>query len=294
MYPRAIELYGHHYKIHYPGLEHESARGIRRSPLYHLLKEKGAVYGSKAGWERPNWFALQGVEREDRSSFRRPNWFEPVAAEHRCVRERVALIDQSSFSKFELVGTGALAAIDRLAAARMAKPVGSVVYTQLCNEHGGIECDLTITRLAEDRFYIVTGSGFAVHDSHWIGQHLPQDGAARLIDVTSSRAVINLCGPRARQVLERVAEEDVSNAAFPFATARFSPMLRRRNSRRSGSAGSPIATTRSPARRDAMCCASRARRPGTTSTARARGLMRRPPLPPASMPRCCSSTLRTG
>jgi sarcosine dehydrogenase len=220
MYPRAIELYGHHYKIHYPGLEHESARGIRRSPLYHLLKEKGAVYGSKAGWERPNWFAPAGMEREDRPFFRRPNWFEPVAVEHRAVRERVALIDQSSFSKFELNGTGALAAIDRLAAARMDKPIGSTVYTQLCNERGGIECDLTITRLASDRFYIVTGSGFAVHDSHWIGQHLPSDGSARLTDVTSSRAVINLCGPKARQVLERVAEQDVSNAGFPFATAR--------------------------------------------------------------------------
>jgi 4-methylaminobutanoate oxidase (formaldehyde-forming) len=220
MYPRAVELYGQHYKIHYPGLEHESARGIRRSPLHHLLQEKGAVHGSKAGWERPNWFAPPGMEREDRPSFRRPNWFEPVAAEHRAVRQRVALIDQSSFSKFELSGPGALAAIDRLAAARMDRPVGSVVYTQLCNERGGIECDLTVTRIAEDRFYIVTGSGFAVHDSHWIGQHLPQDGSVRLADVTSGRAVINLCGPRAREVLARVTEQDVSNAAFPFATAR--------------------------------------------------------------------------
>ncbi len=220
MYPRAVELYGHHYKIHYPGQEHESARGIRRSPLYERLKARGAVYGSKAGWERPNWFAPPGMEPVDRPSFRRPNWLEPVAAEHRAVRERVALIDQTSFSKFELAGPGALAAIDALAAARMDRPVGSVIYTQLCNEKGGIECDLTITRLAEDRFYIVTGSGFAVHDSHWIAQHLPADGSARLCDVTSAHAVINLCGPLARQVLERLAEEDVGNAAFPFATAR--------------------------------------------------------------------------
>ena len=220
MYPRAIELYGHHYKIHYPGLEHESARGIRRSPLYHQLKEKGAVYGSKAGWERPNWFTPAGAERIDRPSFSRPNWFEPVAGEHKAVRERVALIDQSSFSKLELAGPGALAALDRLAAARMDRPVGSVIYTQLCNEAGGIECDLTVTRLGEDRFYIVTGSGFAVHDSHWISQHLPADGSARLADVTSARAVINLCGPQARRVLERVCEQDVGNPAFPFATAR--------------------------------------------------------------------------
>jgi glycine cleavage system aminomethyltransferase T/glycine/D-amino acid oxidase-like deaminating enzyme len=220
MYPRAIELYGHHYKIHYPGLEHASARGIRRSPLYEALKQKGAVFGSKAGWERPNWFAYPDIEAIDRPSFRRPNWFEPVAGEHRAVRERVALIDQSSFSKFELSGPGALAALDKLAAARMDRPIGSVIYTQLCNERGGIECDLTITRLAEDRFYIVTGSGFAVHDSQWIGQHLPTDGSARLADVTSSHAVINLCGPLARRVLERLSEQDVSNPAFPFATGR--------------------------------------------------------------------------
>jgi sarcosine dehydrogenase len=220
MYPRAVELYGQHYKIHYPGLEHESARGIRRSPLYYPLKEKGAVFGSKAGWERPNWFARPGMEPIDRPSFGRPNWFEHVAGEHRAVRERVALIDQSSFSKFELTGPGALAALDRLAAARMDRPIGSVIYAQLCNERGGIECDLTVTRLATDRFYIVTGSGFAVHDSHWISRHLPADGSAGLADVTSSRAVINLCGPLARRVLERLSEQDVSNAAFPFATAR--------------------------------------------------------------------------
>src|SRR5258708_27608637 len=126
------------------------------------------------------------MEREDRPAFRRPSWFEPVAAEHKAVRERVAFIDQSSFSKFELSGPGALAAIDRLAAARMDKPIGSVVYTQLCNERGGIECDLTNSRLAADLFYIVTRSGFAVHDSPWIRQHLPPAGSPRLTHVTPS------------------------------------------------------------------------------------------------------------
>ena len=220
MYPRAIELYGHHYKIAYPGLEHESARGIRRSPLYATLKEKGAVYGSKAGWERPNWFAPTGMEAVDKPSFRKPNWFEPVGAEHRAVREGVALIDQTSFSKFELAGKGALAALQHLAVSNMDKPVGSVIYTQLCNERGGIEADLTITRLSSDRFYIVTGSGFAVHDRHWIESHLPGDASAVIRDVTSSRAVINICGPKARAVLQRVSEDDLGNNGFPFATAR--------------------------------------------------------------------------
>ena len=220
MYPRAVEHYAHHYKMRYPGQESEVARGIRRSPLYEILKARGAVYGSKNGWERPNWFAPEGVEPVDHPGFTDQNWTPHVAEEHRAVREGVALIDQSSFSKFELRGPGALDAIQRLAVSNMDKPLGSVIYTQLCNQRGGIEADLTVTRLGEDRFYIVTGSGFGVHDAHWIESHLPEDCRAFLLELTSARAVINLCGPRARDVLAAVAEEDVSNATFPFATAR--------------------------------------------------------------------------
>jgi len=219
MYPRAVEHYAHHYKMRYPGQESEVARGIRRSPLYEILKARGAVYGAKNGWERPNWFAPAGVAPADRPGFTGQNWKPHVAGEHRAVREGVALIDQSSFSKFELRGPGALQALQYLAVSNMDRPAGSVIYTQLSNERGGIEADLTVTRLAEDRFYIVTGSGFGVHDAHWIESHLPKDGSAFLIEVTSARAVVNLCGPRARKVLSEVAEEDVSNEAFPFATA---------------------------------------------------------------------------
>ncbi|MGF1629372.1 MAG: FAD-dependent oxidoreductase [Kiloniellaceae bacterium] len=220
MYPRAVEHYAHHYKLRYPGQESEVARGLRRSPLYEILKARGAVYGSKNGWERPNWFAPAGVEPVDKPGFSGQNWKPYVAEEHCAVRADVALIDQSSFSKFELRGPGALAAMQRLAVSNMDRPLGSVIYTQLCNERGGIEADLTVTRLEEDRFYIVTGSGFGVHDAHWIESHLPKDGSTFLIEVTSGRAVINLCGPGAREVLSLVAEEDVSNARFPFATAR--------------------------------------------------------------------------
>ncbi|MEQ9607130.1 MAG: FAD-dependent oxidoreductase, partial [Kiloniellaceae bacterium] len=139
MYPRAVEHYAHHYKMRYPGQESAVARGIRRSPLYEILKARGAVYGSKNGWERPNWFAPTGVEAVDRPGFTEQNWKPYVAEEHRAVREGVALIDQSSFSKFELRGPGALAALQRLAVSNMDKPVGSVIYTQLCNERGGVE-----------------------------------------------------------------------------------------------------------------------------------------------------------
>ena len=220
MYPRAVEHYAHHYKMRYPGQEHESARGLRLSPFYHRLKENGAVFGSKNGWERPLWFAPEGVEPVDRLAFIDPGWQRFSADEHAAVRNAAALIDQSSFSKFELVGPEACSTLQRLTACNVDKPDGSVIYAQMCNERGGIEADLTITRLSRDRFYIVTGAGFGIHDSEWIRRHLPNDASTRLIEMTSARAVINLCGPNARKVLQAVCEDDVSNDAFPFATAR--------------------------------------------------------------------------
>jgi 4-methylaminobutanoate oxidase (formaldehyde-forming) len=227
MYDRAIELYGDHYKLAFPAKEHETRRGIRRSPLYETLKARGAVFGSRGGWERANWFATPemlrgGTEAEDRPDFDRAktNWFKQVGEEHKAVRERVALIDQTSFSKFELIGSGVVPFLQRLAVSNMDRPVGSVIYTQLCNERGGIECDLTFTRIAADRYYFVTGAAFGKHDAHWIESQMRKDGSVHLVDVTSSRAVINLCGPKARAVLEQVVEEDVSNAAFPFGSMR--------------------------------------------------------------------------
>jgi len=218
MYPRAVEHYAHHYKMRYPGSEAEAARELRLSPLYERLRAKGAVYGSKNGWERPLWFAPEGVEPVDQLDFLNPGWRQYADDEQEAVRNGVTLTDQSSFAKFELLGSGALAAIQRLAVSNMDKPVGAVIYTQLCNDRGGIEADVTISRLGENHFYIVTGAGFGVHDSDWIRQHLPQD--AVLVEVTSARAVINIAGPRARDVLAAASESDVSPGAFPFATTR--------------------------------------------------------------------------
>jgi 4-methylaminobutanoate oxidase (formaldehyde-forming) len=220
MYPRAVEHYAHHYKMRHPGAESEAARGLRRSPFHDALMAQGAVYGSKNGWERPLWFAPPGVDPVDQLAFVNPGWKRYSAGEHKAVRERAGLIDQTSFSKFELSGPGALAALQHLAVSNMDKPVGAVIYTQLCNERGGIEADLTVTRLAADRFYIVTGSGFGIHDAAWIRQNLPPDGTATLTETTSARAVLNLCGPRSREILQSVCEDDIANAAFPFATAR--------------------------------------------------------------------------
>ena len=218
---RSSEAYGHYYSIHWPGEELSSARGGRVSPVHETLRRKGAVYGSKAGWERPLWFDTGAVPASEMPSFRdKPGWFEAVGREHRAAREAVALIDQTSFSKFEVTGRGAFAALQRIAANDLDRPDGSCVYTQLCNERGGIEADLTVMRLSPERFYVVTGSGFGVRDSAWIGRHLPEDGSAEIHDVTSAYAVLNLVGPRARDVLQSATDEDVGNHAFPYLAVR--------------------------------------------------------------------------
>ena len=214
---RTLELYGKHYTIAWPSEEHDSGRPLRRSPLYERLRAAGAVFGEKLGWERANWFAQPGRdEPRDVYGFGRPNWFEAVGEEHRACRERVALFDASSFAKFLLVGQGAEAALSWICAGDVARPPGCVVYTQMLNAKGGIECDLTVTRLAVDTYYIVTGTGFATRDFAWIARNLPEGADARLLDVTSAFAVLPVMGPRARALLGRVTSDDVSNAAFPF------------------------------------------------------------------------------
>ncbi|MFK8253939.1 GcvT family protein [Ancylobacter terrae] len=217
---RTLEAYAKHYTMAWPSEEHASGRPLRRSPLYDRLKAAGAVFGEKLGWERPNWFAGDEDEPRDIYSFGRPNWFAAVGREHTACRERAALFDQTSFAKFELVGRDAEAALSWLCANDVAKKPGSLVYTQMLNARGGIEADVTVARLAPDRYYIVTGTGFATHDAHWIARNIPEGMEARLIDVTSSRAVLSLFGPRARDILAAVCGDDISNTAFPFATAR--------------------------------------------------------------------------
>ena len=174
------------------------------------------MFGSKLGWERPNWFGPEGGSAQDIPSMGRANWFEPVGEEHRSVREKVGIFDQSSFAKFELVGPDALAALDWLCANDVRKPVGRLTYTQMLNARGGIECDLTVARLAEDRFYLVTGTGFRSHDQGWILDHCD----AQLIDVTEQYGTLSLMGPRSRDVLQAVTSADCSNQAFPFGHVR--------------------------------------------------------------------------
>jgi sarcosine dehydrogenase len=221
---RTLEAYGKHYTIGFPHEEYTSGRQRIVSPLYDRLKAHGAVFGSKLGWERPNWFAPQGVAPEDVYSMGRQNWFEHVGNEHRLVRESVGLFDQSSFAKYELSGSGAVDALSWIGANSVDKPVGRLTYTQMLNTRGGIECDLTVARIAEDRFYIVTGTGFRTHDFGWISDHIPEGLDVALTDVTEQYGTLSLMGPRARDVLAAVTDADVSNAAFPFAHVRILPI----------------------------------------------------------------------
>jgi sarcosine dehydrogenase len=217
---RTREAYGKHYTIHWPSEENDSARGIRRSPLYQILKDKGAVFGAKYGWERANWFAPEGVEPKDEKTFEKPNWFEHVAAEHKAARENVVLIDQTPFSKIEVEGPGALKFLNTMAANDIEKPVGSVTYTQFCNEKGNIESDVTIARIEEQKFLIVTGTAYGLHDLEWIKKHLPKDGSVYLRDASSSYAVINVIGPNSRKLIEKVSPDDIKNDVFKFSTCK--------------------------------------------------------------------------
>lgn len=214
---RTLEAYGKHYTIAWPSEEMQTARPTRRSPLYAHLEQAGAVFGEKMGWERPNWFGPAGAK--DGYSFARPNWFDAVGREHKAAREAAVLIDQTSFAKFVLQGPDAEAALTLIAANRVDRPVGSLIYTQMLNDKGGIEADVTVVRLSHDSNYIVTGTGFATRDFHWISKGLAGFNAT-LTDITASNSVLSLMGPRARDILTRVCPDDISNAAFPFATAR--------------------------------------------------------------------------
>ena len=215
---RTLELYGKHYTLSWPHEEHESGRPVLTSPIYEILKEQGACFGSKLGWERPNWFAPEDETAQDIYSYGRQNWFPHVGKEHRAVRERVALFDQSSFAKFRIIGTDAEKALNRICANNVAKPSGALTYTQMLNSKGGIECDLTVARLAKDEFYLVSGTGFRTHDSAWIRSQFLVDEKVELHDITEEWVTFSLMGPLAREVLAQVTENDLENDNFPFGT----------------------------------------------------------------------------
>lgn len=222
---RTVETYAKYYDIHYPHDERKSGRPLRLSPAYHRLRELGAVFGEKTGWERANWFE-SNLKQAGEALYRPKGWaarnYSPaIEVEHQATRTRAGLFDATSFSKFEISGPGALALLQFLCANDIDRPTGSIVYTQMLNPRGGIECDFTITRLAADRFRIITGTAFGEHDRSWIRLHAPDDGSVRIEDVTSMVACIGLWGPRARAILQKVTRSDVSNSAFPYLSAQY-------------------------------------------------------------------------
>ena len=217
---RTIEACAKHYTMAWPHEEYSSGRPLLKSPLYDRLARHNACFGSKLGWERPNWFAPEGIDPKDEYSFGRQNWFDAVGDEHRLVRKSVGLFDVSSFAKFELSGKDAGTALEWICANNVTKSAGRITYTQLLNSRAGIECDLTVAQLEQDLFYIVTGTGFRVHDFTWIRDHIPNAAKAVLTDVTESYGAISLMGPNSRDVLQAVTDADCSNAAFRFGDVR--------------------------------------------------------------------------
>jgi 4-methylaminobutanoate oxidase (formaldehyde-forming) len=217
---RTLEAYAKHYTMAWPHEEYESARPLKTSRLYATLKSKGAAFGSKLGFERPNWFAPQGTAPKDIYTYGRQNWFDAVGEEHRAARECAVIFDQSSFAKFEVRGKDAAAALDFICAGDVTKPAGRVTYTQMLNARGGIECDLTASRFAPDRFFIVTGTGFRTHDLAWIRRNLPVGAEVAISDVTEDFGCLSLMGPRSREVLAATTNADLSNAVFPFGACR--------------------------------------------------------------------------
>jgi len=217
---RVGESLGLLYATHFPYRQFETARGVRKSAIHDRLVAAGACHGEAFGWERPNWYAPAGVKPRYQYSYGRQNWFDHSAAEHRAVREGVALFDQSSFAKFRLEGRDALRVLSPVCANDVDVPIGRLVYTQWLNERGGIEADLTVTRLAEDAFLVVTAAETETRDFHWLKSHIPADAHCVLTNVSSGMGVISIMGPRSRELLQRLTPDNLGNEEFPFATSR--------------------------------------------------------------------------
>ncbi len=213
---RVQETLGLLYERHYPFRQFETCRNIRLSPLHHELKLHNACFGQTAGWERPNWFAPEGVKPEYEYSFGKQNWFDYSASEHTAARDGVALFDQSSFSKYLVKGRDAAKVLQTVCSADVDVPVDRMVYTHWLNDRGGIEADLTVTRVDEDEYLVISGAAVTHRDLDWLRRYTPDDAHCMTVDVTNAWAVLGVMGPLARDVLSGITDIDLSTAAFPF------------------------------------------------------------------------------
>ena len=217
---RTVETLGLQYKLIYPNFAKETARNIRKTAIHEQLKKAGAYFTEGMGWEIPDWYAPAGVEAKiEKYSLKRQNWFEYLAAEHKACREDVIVMDVTSMSKFLVQGRDAEKVLNTICANDVAVPVGKVVYTQWLNERGGLEADLTVTRLAEDKYFIVSAGDFYTHDLMWLKKHIPYDAHAFVTDVTSGYTLLNIQGPKSRELIKRITTADVSKEAFTYMSA---------------------------------------------------------------------------
>jgi 4-methylaminobutanoate oxidase (formaldehyde-forming) len=217
---RIVESLGIGYQDHWPFRQWETARGVKKSILHDRLAAARACFGESAGWERPNWYARPGQTPAYEYSWGRQNWFDNNAVEHRAVREQVGVFEQSSFAKLLIQGRDAEAALNRITTADCRVPVGKVIYTQFLNERGGIEADLSVTRLASDRFFIVTAAFTATHVKGWLTDHIDANVNCVVTDVSDAWCMLNVQGPSSRELLSSIASGDWTNEGFPFGTAR--------------------------------------------------------------------------
>ena len=213
---RVSETLGLLYDNHYPYKQMETARNLRHSPLHERLAQRNACFGEAAGWERPNWFAPEGVEPKYEYSFGKQNWFEYSAAEHRNAREKVVLFDQSSFSKYLVQGRDAVKVLQRVSSANVDVEPGRMVYTHWLNQRGGIEADLTVTRIAEDEFWVISGAAQTIKDLHWLKSNIGEDEFCCVSDMTNAWAMLGVMGPGSRELLAETLRRDMSTESFPF------------------------------------------------------------------------------
>jgi|TARA_B100001540_G_scaffold136271_1_gene121100 glycine cleavage system aminomethyltransferase T/glycine/D-amino acid oxidase-like deaminating enzyme len=218
LHDRSVESLGLLYAMHWPFRQVETARGVRRSPFHDRLINLGACHGENGGWERPNWFAPEGVEPKYEYTYGRQNWFEHSAAEHRACRENAALFDQTSLAKILVQGPDAAAVLNKISSANVDVQPGTSVYTTWLNDRGGIEADLTVNRLDEERFLVVTAYTTQLKDSDWIIRNVPDGSRVAVTDVTSAWATLGIFGPKARDFVSPITDADLSNEAFPFGT----------------------------------------------------------------------------
>lgn len=217
---RITEVLGLHYQMAWPNREFETGRGVRKTPIHDRLLATGACFGNKSGWERPNWFAIPPDKALVDYSFGRQNWFKSQEREHLATRQGVALFDQSSFAKLQVIGRDACAVMQHVCGNCLDVPVGRAVYTGMFNAKGGYESDFTAVRVGEDAYYIVTSTAQGVHDAHWIRRHVPQGLSVEIQDVTNGVGVLSVMGPDSREFLQPLTDTDLSNDAFPFGVSK--------------------------------------------------------------------------